>query len=66
MPKVKTHSGTKKRFKLTASGKVKHRKANRSHLMRKRLKKVKRQARTHTVLQNKGDEKRIKKLLNIL
>lgn len=33
MPKQKTHKGMKKRFKLTASGKVKHRKAFRGHLL---------------------------------
>ncbi len=32
MPKQKTHKGTKKRFRLTASGKVKHRSAGTSHL----------------------------------
>jgi large subunit ribosomal protein L35 len=32
MPKMKTHKGTKKRFRLTASGKVKHRRAGTSHL----------------------------------
>jgi len=31
MPKQKTHKGMQKRFKLTASGKVKHRKAFRGH-----------------------------------
>ncbi|MCH8828583.1 MAG: 50S ribosomal protein L35 [Planctomycetes bacterium] len=31
MPKQKTHKGMKKRFKLTASGKPKHRKAFRGH-----------------------------------
>ena len=33
MPKQKTHKGMKKRFKLTASGKCKHRKAFRGHLL---------------------------------
>ena len=33
MPKQKTHKGMKKRFKVTASGKVKHRKAFRGHLL---------------------------------
>ena len=33
MPKQKTHKGMKKRFKITASGKVKHRKAFRGHLL---------------------------------
>jgi large subunit ribosomal protein L35 len=32
MPKMKTHSGAKKRFKLTGSGKVMHRKAGKGHL----------------------------------
>jgi large subunit ribosomal protein L35 len=32
MPKMKTHKGTKKRFRLTAKGKVKHRQAGTSHL----------------------------------
>ena len=32
MPKLKTHKGTKKRFRLTAKGKVKHRSAGTSHL----------------------------------
>jgi len=32
MPKQKTHKGTKKRFRLTAKGKVKHRQAGTSHL----------------------------------
>jgi large subunit ribosomal protein L35 len=32
MPKQKTHKGTKKRFRLTANGKAKHRQAGTSHL----------------------------------
>jgi len=32
MPKQKTHKGTKKRFRMTASGKVKHRRSGTSHL----------------------------------
>jgi large subunit ribosomal protein L35 len=32
MPKMKTHSGTKKRFRLTGSGKIIRRRANRQHL----------------------------------
>lgn len=41
MPKMKTHSSAKKRFKLTGSGKVKRFQANTSHLMRKKSKKAK-------------------------
>lgn len=33
MPKQKTHKGMQKRFKITASGKAKHRKAFRGHLL---------------------------------
>ena len=33
MPKMKTHKGTKKRMKLTATGKVKHKPSNAGHLM---------------------------------
>lgn len=33
MPKLKTHSGAKKRFNLTKSGKVKRAHANKSHLL---------------------------------
>ena len=33
MPKQKTHSGAKKRFKVTGSGKLTHEQANRRHLM---------------------------------
>ena len=36
MPKVKTHSGAKKRFKLTARGKVRARHAMRSHILGKK------------------------------
>jgi len=33
MPKLKTHRGAAKRFKVTATGKIKRRKANKSHLL---------------------------------
>ena len=33
MPKMKTHSGAKKRFKVTAKGHVKHKQAHKSHLL---------------------------------
>jgi len=36
MPKMKTHSGTKKRFKLTATGKVRGRSAFSSHILEKK------------------------------
>ena len=36
MPKLKTHSGSKKRFNLTKTGKVKMAKAFKSHILTKR------------------------------
>jgi large subunit ribosomal protein L35 len=42
MPKMKTHSGAKKRFKLTASGKVRGRHAFTSHILEKKSPKRKR------------------------
>ena len=42
MPKIRTHRGTKKRFRVTATGKVMHRKSFRSHLLEKKSSKRKR------------------------
>ncbi|MDY7103444.1 MAG: 50S ribosomal protein L35 [Actinomycetota bacterium] len=46
MPKMKTHRGAKKRFKVTGTGKVLHRKANRNHILEKKTTKRKRQLRS--------------------
>ena len=45
MPKIKTHSGAKKRFKTTKSGKVKRAHAYTSHILTKKSTKRKRQLR---------------------
>jgi len=45
MPKLKTHKGTAKRFRLTRKGKVMRMKAGRSHLRRKKTRTVNRQYR---------------------
>lgn len=45
MPKIKTNRAAAKRFKFTASGKIKHRKAFRSHILGKKDPKRKRQLR---------------------
>ncbi|MEX0866763.1 MAG: 50S ribosomal protein L35 [Pirellulales bacterium] len=50
MPKQKTHKGTKKRFRLTATGKVKHRQSGTSHLAARMSHKRKRNLRGTTVL----------------
>ena len=50
MPKLKTHKGTKKRFRLTATGKVKHRSAGTSHLASRMSHKRKRNKRGTTTV----------------
>ncbi len=45
MPKQKTHKGTRKRFRLTARGKVKHRQSGTSHLAARMTQKRKRNLR---------------------
>lgn len=50
MPKMKTHKATKKRFRLTATGKVKHRGAGTSHLAIRMSAKRKRKLRGTRVL----------------
>ena len=60
MPKMKTKSGAKKRFKLTASGRVKAGSALLNHGMRKRPQKMKRKARRTMVLAD-ADAKIVKK-----
>lgn len=48
MPKMKTHSGAKKRFKLTKNGKIKRASANKSHILTKKSTKRKRRLRKIT------------------
>ncbi|CAN5451727.1 50S ribosomal protein L35 [soil metagenome] len=64
MPKVKTNSGAKKRFKLTGTGKIKRKHAYKSHILTKKETKQKRRL-TDMTLVSKADEPRIKDLLNI-
>ena len=62
MPKMKTHSGAKKRFKVTATGKVRGRSAFSSHILEKKSPKRKRQLARPVVI-SKHDEPRIKVML---
>ena len=50
MPKQKTHKGTKKRFRLTAKGKAKHRQSGTSHLQARMSSKRKRNLRGPTTV----------------
>ncbi len=62
MPKMKTNSSGKKRFKFTGSGKIKRKHAYKSHILTKKSTKRKR-ALTHFTVVDKADVKSIKKLL---
>ena len=62
MPKMKTHSGAKKRFSKTASGKVKARHAFTSHILEKKSPKRKRALGQAAILSS-HDAPRVKKLL---
>ncbi|MDD3029153.1 MAG: 50S ribosomal protein L35 [Alphaproteobacteria bacterium] len=50
MPKIKTHSGSKKRFRVTGSGHVKAGASHRKHFMRRRSQNMKRTARQGLIL----------------
>jgi large subunit ribosomal protein L35 len=62
MPKMKTKSAAKKRFKLTASGKVKRASAYRSHILTSKSKKRKRNLRKGGYVA-KVEEKNVKAML---
>jgi len=64
MPKMKTNSSAKKRFKLTGTGKIKRKHAFKSHILTKKSKKRK-LALTHSTLVDKADESNVKTLLRL-
>jgi large subunit ribosomal protein L35 len=62
MPKMKTHSGSKKRFRKTATGKLRGRRANSSHMLEKKSPKRKRRM-AKPVEIAPADRKRVRQLL---
>jgi large subunit ribosomal protein L35 len=62
MPKMKTHSGAKKRFKRTASGKLRAKRAYSSHILEKKSPGRKRRM-ARPVMIAKADEKTVNQLL---
>lgn len=60
--KMKTHKATAKRFKVTKNGKVLRTKGGKSHLRRKKSKRVKRQFSKMIEVKNAADRRRIKRL----
>ncbi len=62
MPKMKTHRGAAKRFKITGSGKVMKNNSHKRHILEKKSPKRKRQLR-HAEVASKADAQRVKRLL---
>ena len=63
MPKMKSNRAAKKRFKVTATGKIKREKAYKSHILTKKSTKRKRNL-TYTTTMDKADEKNVKRMLS--
>jgi large subunit ribosomal protein L35 len=64
MPKMKTHRGAAKRFKVTGSGKIRRRKAFRAHLLEKKSsKRTRRLGRGSEV--TGGDKKHVERMLGL-
>ena len=64
MPKQKTHSGTKKRIKITGSGKLLREKAGKRHLLERKPSKLTRRL-TGTTEVAPANRKQVKKLLGL-
>jgi len=64
MPKIKTNSGSKKRFALTGTGKIKRKHAYHSHILTKKTKKQKRNLDSVAIV-DKTNIKQVRELLNL-
>jgi large subunit ribosomal protein L35 len=62
VPKIKTHKSTAKRFRVTGNGKIMRLKSRRSHLRRRRSKRVKRLYDRNLEIQSQGHKSNIKQL----
>jgi large subunit ribosomal protein L35 len=63
MPKMKSHSATTKRFRMTRKGKVLHRKATGNHMLTKKSSSRRRRVEGMAEVGSKADAKTIKRLL---
>jgi large subunit ribosomal protein L35 len=63
MPKLKTKKGAAKRFGLTKNGKIKRKKAYKSHILSKKSGKRIRQLRKPGYVTNENEKKSVKKML---
>jgi large subunit ribosomal protein L35 len=64
MPKMKTHRGAAKRFKVTGSGKIKRNNAFKRHQLEVKTSKRKRAMRKAEII-SPGDERRVKHMLGL-
>lgn len=62
MPKMKSNRGAKKRFRVTASGKIKRHSAYHSHILTKKSAKRKRNLRKESMVSD-ADAKRVKRMI---
>jgi large subunit ribosomal protein L35 len=62
MPKMKPHSGSSKRFRITGTGKIMRRRANRNHLLEHKSSSRTRRLYNEVIL-SPGDAAKVKKLL---
>lgn len=62
MPKMKSHRGAKKRFKVTATGKIRRRRAFANHILEKKNSKRKRRLKSPTVVAS-ADTKSVRRML---
>jgi len=66
MPKMKTHKSTKRRFKVTSTGKLMRTKIGKSHLRRKKPSRTRRLFDEYLVVTDKATIKRVRRLAPIL
>lgn len=64
MPKLKTHKGTKKRFKVSATGKVSHKRCGSSHLMSHKSGKQVRRLRKKSILKISAEAHRLRRAVH--
>jgi large subunit ribosomal protein L35 len=64
MPKLKTHKGIKKRFKVSATGKVRHKRCGSSHLMSHKSGKQVRRLRKKSVVKVNADARRLRRAVH--
>lgn len=62
MPKMKTHKATARRFKVTGTGKLVRTRVGKSHLRRRKAKRVLRKLSTYAVVTEAANVKRVRRL----